>query len=150
MMLILMAFWALFQTQEQTDFLNEVNQIRTQGCQCGDNYYKATNPVIWNSTLEKTALLHSKDMQTKKYFSHYSKNGDSPAKRLQAQGYKYWSFAENIFSAEGYTPPIKEVVNAWKNSPTHCKNLMNDTVTEMGVGVYKGYYTQLFGSRQTK
>jgi len=130
--------------------LMEINAIRTQGCQCGKEYFGPVQPVVWNETLEKTAYLHSRDMQTRNYFSHFSKRGKSPADRLKAQGYRYRSFAENLFAAKGYTPTIQEVVAAWKNSPNHCKNLMNNTVREMGVGIYKGYYTQLFGSRQTK
>ncbi len=131
-------------------FLTEVNKIRAEGCKCGNEYYNPAKAVVWNITLEKTALLHSKDMQNNNYFNHISKTGKTPADRLKAQSYKYWSFAENIFAAQGYTPTPQEVVNAWKNSPTHCKNLMNNTVDEMAVASFKGYYTQLFGSRQTK
>ena len=152
MLSIFLSILFLTQTDPATKdtFLTEVNAIRQEGCKCGSEYFKPAAPVIWNETLEKTAYLHSKDMNEKKYFSHTSKNGDTPAQRLKKQNYVYWSFAENIFSAQGYTPSPKEVVLAWKNSPTHCKNLMNDTVKEMGVGIYKGHYTQLFGSRQTK
>lgn len=149
---ILLIVLLAFQTSRDArkEFLAEVNAIRTQGCQCGKDYFGPTHPVTWNETLEKTGFLHSRDMQSHRYFSHFSKRGKSPADRLKAQGYRYSSFAENIFAAEGYTPSTREVVNAWKNSPGHCKNLMNNTVREMGVGIYKGYYTQLFGSRQTK
>lgn len=147
--------WAIlfaFQTSGdiREEFLREVNSIRTRGCTCGGDYFGPVGPVTWNETLEKTGFLHSKDMQNHRYFSHISKRGKSPADRLKTQGYKYRSFAENLFAAHGYTPSVQEVVNAWKNSPGHCKNLMNNTVSEMGVGIYKGYYTQLFGSRQTK
>lgn len=152
MSVILWLLLFAFQTSPDArkEFLLEVNAIRMQGCQCGKEYYAPVQPVVWNETLEKTGFLHSRDMQSRGYFSHFSKRGKSPADRLKAQGYRYRSFAENLFAAEGYTPTTREVVTAWKNSPSHCKNLMNSTVTEMGVGVYKGYYTQLFGSRQTK
>lgn len=152
MAIIVFFYWFLSQTEPniKDSFLTEVNAIRAEGCTCGSDYYKPTSPVVWDETLEITAYLHSKDMSEKNYFSHISKNGDSPVQRLKKQKYFYYSFAENIFAAQGYTPTPQEVVLAWKNSPTHCKNLMNDTVKEMGVGIYKGYYTQLFGSRQTK
>lgn len=149
---ILLVVLFAFQTSRDVrkEFLQEVNAIRAQGCTCGGDYFGPVNPVTWNETLEKTGFLHSKDMQTQGYFSHFSKKGRSPADRLRAQGYRYRSFAENLFAAKGYTPTTREVVSAWKNSSSHCKNLMNNTVSEMGVGIYKGYYTQLFGSRQTK
>lgn len=134
----------------QADYLNYVNEIRGNGCECGGQFYPAVPPVRWNKTLEKTAALHSKDMADKKYFSHISKRGKNPGDRLKAQGYRFSAYAENIFFAKGYTPSSQEVVLAWKNSPSHCKNLMNPAVSEMGVGIQGGYYTQLFGSRQTK
>lgn len=150
----ILLFTLIFSFQTSGDvrreFLREVNAIRAEGCTCGGTYLAPTHPVTWNETLEKSAFLHSRDMQNKNYFSHYSKRGKSPADRLKAQGYRYSSFAENLFAAKGYTPSVHEVVSAWKNSPGHCKNLMNNTIREMGVGIYKGYYTQLFGSRQTK
>lgn len=152
MNIIFFVFLLTFQTPADVrlEFLREVNTIRAEGCTCGNEHFDPVNPVTWNETLEKTGFLHSKDMQTRGYFSHFSKRGKSPADRLRAQGYVYRSFAENLFAAKGYTPSVKEVVSAWKNSTNHCKNLMNNTVTEMGVGIYKGYYTQLFGTRQTK
>ena len=149
---VLFSVLLLFQSSAdiRREFLTEVNALRTAGCTCGSTYFPPTHPVIWNETLEKTAFLHSKDMQTRGYFAHYSKKGKSPADRLKAQGYRYRSFSENLFAAEGYVPTVQEVVAAWKNSPSHCKNLMSTTVLEMGVGIYKAHYTQLFGSRQTK
>lgn len=152
MQIILFILLFALQTSQnlRDEFLQEVNSIRTGGCTCGGEYFGPVSPVIWSEALEKTGFQHSKDMQTHRYFSHISKKGKSPADRLKAQDYKYRSFAENLFAAQGYTPSVREVVNAWKNSPGHCKNLMNNTVSEMGVGIYKGYYTQLFGSRQTK
>lgn len=128
-------------------FLLEVNKIRQEGCMCGDVYYKSAQVVVWNSTLAKTSYLHSKDMAANNYFSHVSKSGQTPIDRLKKQKYHYKSFAENIFRAIDYTPEPKEVVMAWKNSPTHCVNMMNPDYVEMGVGEYKGYYTQLFGKR---
>ncbi len=131
------------------EFLQEVNNIRKEGCDCGGTYYKPTHEVVWNNILENTAYKHSVDMEKNNYFAHVAKNGKTPADRLKENKYIYRSFAENIFYAKGYVPSPKEVVLAWKNSPTHCKNLMDDKVVEMGIGIQKGYYTQLFGTRQT-
>lgn len=147
-------FYLLFWFPNQDEairkaYLKEVNAIRAEGCTCGGEYFSPAQPVTWDETLEKTAYLHSKDMQSKKYFAHISKSGKTPADRLKAQGYIYKSFAENIFTAQGYIPSPQEVVMAWKKSPSHCKNIMNNTVSEMGVGVFNGYYTQLFGTRKT-
>ena len=150
MMHLVFFFVFLIQNEDnltKQSYLEEVNRIRMEGCTCGDKYFGPTTKVVWNETLEKTAIAHSIDMKTNNYFSHISKNGETPADRLKKNNYNYSSYAENIFSASGYTPTTKAVVLAWKNSPSHCENIMNTMVTEMGVGIYKGYYTQLFGSR---
>jgi uncharacterized protein YkwD len=147
-----MAFLLLIVLQivPRSEYLQLVNEIRAAGCECGNQYFPAAPPVVWNSTLEETARLHSEDMYKRNYFSHISKRGKTPGDRLKAQGYRFFSYAENIFFASGYTPTPTEVVLAWKNSPSHCKNVMNPALREMGVGIYQGYYTQLFGTRQTK
>ena len=149
-MYALLLWWFWMAHNPQNDYLKFVNEIRGNGCECGGQFYPAVPPVTWNKILEKTAALHSKDMADKNYFSHISKRGKNPGDRLKVQGYRFYSYAENIFFAKGYTPSNREVVLAWRDSPPHCKNLMNPSVSEMGVGIYGGYYTQLFGSRQTK
>lgn len=145
-LLSFLLYWNSLDNQREA-FLNEVNKIRAEGCDCGGEYFKPVLPVRWDDTLEKVAYGHSKDMAVNKYFAHIGKKGDSPADRLKQHKYFYRSFAENIFQAIGYKPTPYEVIEAWKNSPTHCKNLMNDTVDEMGIGVYEGFYTQLFGKK---
>ncbi|MBL7110644.1 MAG: hypothetical protein ISS19_01735 [Bacteroidales bacterium] len=38
----------------------------------------------------------------------------------------------------------KAVIEAWLDSPGHCKNIMNDKVTELGVATSGAYWTQVF------
>ncbi|MDW8346501.1 MAG: CAP domain-containing protein [Bacteroidia bacterium] len=126
--------------------LNLVNQIRAEGCQCGDTYMPPVPPLKWNDTLAKSAFLHSKDMVDKNYHSHYSLDGKGPNQR--AYKLKYTSdvgIGENICAgAENEV----EAVNGWKGSPEHCKNMMNEKWTEMGIGMYKGRWTQVFGGKK--
>jgi len=117
--------------------LNLVNEQRA-------NY--GLSALKYSTVLEAVAYSHSKDMAQNNYFSHTNLSGQSPFDRMRAAGISYRSAAENI--AAGQRTP-QEVVNAWMNSAGHRANILNSSVTEMGVGIYSGgsygvYWTQLF------
>lgn len=117
--------------------LELVNEQRT-------NYGLA--PLSYSKELEAVAYAHSKDMAQNNYFSHTNLSGQSPFDRIHAAGISYRSAAENI--AAGQKTP-QEVVSAWMNSAGHRANILNSSVTKMGVGIYSGgsygiYWTQLF------
>ncbi len=132
---------------KKNELLDLVNGIRKSGCTCGNKFYAKTESVLWNATLEKIALAHSIDMFNKKYFSHISPNGSNPLTRITNSGYIWKTFGENIFMAQGFNPSEKEVIEAWKNSPTHCENIMNPNFKEMGIGTNENYWTQVFASK---
>lgn len=131
-------------TVNKTVLLNLVNAARKKGCQCGDKYYPPAPALTWNTLLEKAALDHSNDMHQKKYFSHTSKNGSTAGVRIEAAGYRWQTYGENI--AMGYGSE-KAVFDGWLSSPGHCKNIMNNRYKEMGVAKVGDYWTQDFGAR---
>jgi len=103
-------------------------------------------PLSYSKELEAVAYAHSKDMAQNNYFNHTNLSGQSPFDRIHAAGISYRSAAENI--AAGQKTP-QEVVSAWMNSAGHRANILNSSVTKMGVGIYSGgsygiYWTQLF------
>lgn len=128
----------------KTTILRLVNKFRSTGGKCGDTFYPAAPALTWNDQLEQAALVHSKDMQTRKYFNHYSPEGNNAGERIDAVGYRWMTFGENI--GLGYKNE-NEVVEAWKQSPGHCKNMLNPKYKEMGVARVGQYWTQNFGSR---
>lgn len=128
----------------KTKVLRLVNDIRAKGCQCGDTWYKPVAPLLWNDQLETAAIAHSRDMQTRNYFAHKSPEGQNAGIRIDQAGYKWKAFGENI--GMGYRDEA-EVVQAWKTSPSHCKNLMSATFKDMAVARSGPYWTQAFGSR---
>jgi len=80
------------------------------------------------------------------YFSHSSQDGRSPWDRAEAQGIR--ANGENIAagrdSAEG-------VLEQWKNSDGHCRNMGNPSFKLFAVGYafnvgspYRHYWTQMF------
>ena len=124
--------------------LQLVNDARKKGCFCGSVRFSPAPPVSWNDLLEKAALSHSTDMSRSRFFSHTSPTNGKAGARLQAAGYNWRTYGENI--ALGYEGE-KEVVEGWLKSPGHCANIMNPAYKEMGAAKVDGYWTQEFGLR---
>jgi uncharacterized protein YkwD len=131
-------------TVNESTLLALVNNVRKTGCTCGSTAMPAVAPVTWNDLLEKSALLHSTDMNKNNYFSHTGLDGSSPGDRLTRVGYNWRAYGENI--AKGYTSE-QSVMNGWLQSEGHCKNIMSSHVKEMGVGRDGNYWTQVFATK---
>ncbi|WP_370932996.1 CAP domain-containing protein [Amycolatopsis sp. cg13] len=101
------------------------------------------DPVTEESHLDKAAQGHSDDMSNRDYFSHDTPEGESFADRITAAGYSKPG-AENI--AKGATS-ADQVMQMWMNSSGHRKNILNCSLTKLGVGVATDgwYWTQDFG-----
>lgn len=127
--------------------LKLVNDIRAKGCKCGNKFYEPVGALVWNDLLESTAMGHSKDMADNNYFGHENKSGFTAEVRLEENGYPWRSYGENIYQNTDPSHSAADAVQAWKDSPGHCVNMMKPHFTEMGVAQYKGYWTQLLGSR---
>lgn len=107
------------------------------------------SPLGWSDEAALAARRHSLDMAESKYFDHVNPDGEEPWDRMSAAGVaRYSAAAENI--AAGY-PNAFEAHNGWVNSLGHRKNMLNSSLTMLGVGVvfernsdYGWYYTQNF------
>lgn len=130
---------------DQQELLNLVNQVRQNGCNCGDEYFPPVNPVVWNDTLEKAAQNHSDDMDKKGFFSHTGSDGSSAGDRITDVGYFWSTYGENI--AAGYSSE-QTVIQGWLDSDGHCKNIMNGNFTEMGIATKGAYWTQVFAAKK--
>lgn len=136
--------------QFRREFLEDINNMRQKGCNCGGTYTPPAQPLTWNDQLEIAAIGHARDMANKNYFSHTSKNGRNMQDRIILNGYTYkgyksFSVGENI--AQGQES-IAEVMKGWFKSEGHCKNLMNPGFKEIGAAVYNNYWVQDFGGRE--
>jgi uncharacterized protein YkwD len=121
-----------------------VNGLRSHGCNCGTNQMPPVGAVIWNGLLEKAAYDHSKDMVINKYFDHNSPSGTTPGGRLDAAGYRWNFYGENIAAGN---MDEQAVILGWMNSPKHCHNMMDPAFTEIGVGRYNNNWTMELGKR---
>ena len=121
----------------ESEVLSLVNSERTaSGCAA----------LAWDETLAQVARLHSADMAARDYMDHTNPDGLTPFDRAAAAGTT--ASAENIAAGQ---QTAADVMAAWMASPGHRANILNCSLTRLGVGVgYGGSYgitwTQLFGS----
>ncbi|MEM9983505.1 MAG: CAP domain-containing protein [Bacteroidota bacterium] len=124
----------------QTEMLQEVNKLRTRGCRCGARFMPKAPALRLNDRLSRAAQRHAEDMQKRDYFDHLSPEGKSFGDRVSAANYRWATVGENI--AWNYRE-VKAVVDGWRRSPGHCRNLMSRSFTEMGVGMAGPYFVQV-------
>jgi len=132
-----------------SDLLDTINLVRSEGRFCGSDFYPAVEPVVWNCKLRDASLNHSQDMGAVNFVSHTGSDGLMVNYRVNQAGYDWLKISENI--AAGY-PGVELVINAWLGSPDHCATLMGDEFKDVGVGVdlpenadYGDYWTLLMG-----
>ncbi|MEM6771378.1 MAG: CAP domain-containing protein [Bacteroidota bacterium] len=120
--------------------LDLVNAIRADGCTCGDDVMPPAPPVELHAALQAAAAGHSTDQALSNHMSHVGSDGSRVGDRLSAAGYRWRSVGENVAWNQR---SVTQVVNAWKNSPGHCRNLMNPDYIYMGLAVEEWYWTQV-------
>ena len=115
----------------QADALARVNQVRAAGATCGSQgAFPSAAALSWNALLTQAAEGHSQDMVANNFFAHNSFDGRRFDQRITASGYHWSRVAENI--AAGQTS-IDEVMADWMASEGHCVNIMNASLTEIGL-----------------
>ncbi|MCQ1059107.1 CAP domain-containing protein [Photobacterium sp. DNB23_23_1] len=128
--------------------LYAVNQVRSESQNCGGEIMPAVDALEWDLDLQDAAYRHSSDMANNNFMSHTGSDNSSPEDRINATGYSWSTWAENVAAGQ---KDIDAVMTSWMNSSGHCKNIMNGSVTEMGASFvensdasYGIYWTQVF------
>lgn len=111
-----------------------VNQQRaTAGCR----------PLSSDDVLAGVAATHSTDMRDRSFFDHVNLAGLSPFDRADAAGAS--ARAENIARGQA---DAAAVMHSWMASPGHRANILDCSLTRLGVGIADGgggpWWTQLF------
>lgn len=114
--------------QEQKQIVALTNVMRTD---------LGVNELIVRPMLEKSAQAKADDMVVNEYFSHTSPEGLTVREFLRQAGYRYSTAGENL--AMGFST-AEQVIEAWKNSPTHYANLIDKDFIDLGVGLSGGVY----------
>jgi uncharacterized protein YkwD len=110
--------------------------------------------------LSKAAQAFAEFMARTDEFNHTA-DGKEPAERVADAGYRYCIVAENIANESresGFTTDelATRIVEGWKKSPPHRKNLLDADVLDIGVGLAqssksgKYYAVQDFGRPKSK
>lgn len=133
---------------EIAEVVRLTNEARKIARQCGETSHNAVGPLQINAQLNLAAQGHSEDMYRRNFFEHENPDKESPTDRMRAAGYNGRTTGENIAMGQ---PTPKAVVDAWLNSPGHCRNIMNGSYTEIGIGFFKTgnkgpWWTQNFGA----
>lgn len=111
-------------------------------------------PLAYDESFAELAKLHSKNMVTRKFFSHQDHLGDFVAERKTRYlpNLLVTSIGENLGkftnSAKAFSP--QECVAGWMNSPDHRKNILDPDYTHLGIGIIiigtELMATQVFGT----
>lgn len=114
-------------------------------------------PLRRNPELDASARAYAALMARVGTLSHQA-DGTTPGQRASRSGYDHCVIAENIarqYSSAGFATGElgRGLVEGWKSSPGHRKNMVDDDVTETGVAIahrtFKGvpdyFAVQLFG-----
>ena len=151
----------------QNEMLVAINQARSVARDCHDGLglVEAAQPLAWNNELYAAAYEHSNDMAQSNTFDHYGSGTTSDITgannneksyfndRIRANDYlNYRTIGENIAGGQS---GMAEVMEAWLNSPAHCRNIMNGDFKEIGIAVVTNansehgiYWTQNFGAKK--
>ncbi len=112
-------------------------------------HYHGLPALKWSDAAAEAARLHSQDMADRDYFSHDSLDGREFNERMEAQGIRWYSVAENISAGRSSGA---DAYDGWVNSSGHRSNMLSNQ-TYLGVGsgynansTYGYYSTQDFYS----
>ena len=116
--------------------------------------------VASETVLTKAAREYARFLAAAPVFSHEA-DGRRPADRIKAAGYAACTTAENLawmLDSRGFDTHelATKMVEGWKNSPPHRKNLLIEHITDTGVALAKVRNAekyigvQLFGRPQSK
>lgn len=106
-----------------TGIISLTNQARQQ--------YKA-GTLKQNTLLTKAATAKANDMAQQHYFAHISPAGVTPWTWFKRAGYKYSLAGENL--AIDFVQS-EDVIQAWLQSTSHRRNLLNTKYRDIGVAV---------------
>lgn len=112
-------------------------QLDPESARAAINDYRARKglqPLTLNPRLTKAAKRHSADLARHDRISHKGSDGSNPWKRVNGAGYEPRLAAENVGAGQR---SLGEVIQGWKDSPGHNRNLLLPDATQMGIALVK-------------
>ena len=116
------------------------------------NSYRAERglpPLTLEKLLTRAARRHAEDLAKGDRISHNGTDGSDPWTRVKVTGYRPVLAAENVGVGQS---SFAEVLQGWKNSPGHNKNLLLPDAVHMGIALvtrqnsrYQTFWTLVLG-----
>lgn len=107
-------------------------------------------PLKLNAKLTAAAKAHARDLSKWDRISHYGSDGSNPWDRVKRTGYKPRLTAENVGTGQ---VTFEEVMQGWKESQGHNKNLLLSDAREAGLALvndprteFKSFWTLVLGT----
>lgn len=97
----------------------------------------------WHNGLAKVAQAHAEDQDHTGVLSHSSSDGTVWWKRVEHVVGTDWDRLEENTGGRFSSPAAEH--DAFMRSPEHEVNILNPTVTDLGIGYSGGYYVEDFG-----
>jgi uncharacterized protein YkwD len=104
------------------------------------------------------AQNHARNMARQDRFGDSDQNGHildghNFEYRIEASGYSFERAAENVGFQRVHGDPAAAMMEDWKRSPGHRRNMLTPDITQIGVGAAQGksgrwYFVQVFGRPQ--
>ncbi len=114
----------------RTKLLLALNRLRAEGVDCNAGMHNRGAPRLsWHDTLDAIAQRQAIWVAQSGQAQHWGPAGESLTQRALAAGYAPVAVAENV--ALGL-PTIDAAVQAWLDSATHCKNMMDRRLQDAG------------------
>jgi len=117
------------------------------------NGYRAAHglkPLQLEAKLTKAAKRHAQDLAHHDRISHQGSDGSDPWARARQTGYGPRLAAENVGAGQR---SFTEVLQGWKDSPGHNRNLLLNDATHMGIALatspnsrYQTFWTLVLGN----
>lgn len=93
-------------------------------------------PLAMKHKLNTAAWNYAEVMAKMDKMGH-TVNGTTVAQRIDAQGYRYAKYFENVAYNKGHANPGALAVKSWRESTSgHREAMLNREVTEMGIGAW--------------
>lgn len=105
------------------------------------NAYRVKNgklPLTMDLVARKIAENHSLDMSKNSFVGYNNTEGETPFQRMSAGGIEFSMAAENVAKSD---EDAVSIYNEWIGAIGTKKNLLNGTLTQVGIGVYIENYT---------
>lgn len=144
--------WPQDVTDLEDRLVPRINELRAEPRTCGSGdeatEHRPGLPLALDPTLRCAGRVHARDLARRGDLSHEGQNGSDAVVRTKWAG--YGGLVRHEVLAGGYLR-ASEVVDAWLASPVHCRALLDEDISQAGIGIARSpddgtpYYVLLTG-----